>query len=133
MLYLEKDVVDFLYNEEILNNGRDMSYFDNITHSYTIVFQVQLYSPSYLSSPNPNGGQTEATMAATRSTWIPMGNKGGANGGSVNGGASTSNRQFKHGDTFTAYDYDAYYLKQNYVYNQVTNPNGVLVIVSETA
>lgn len=105
-----------------------MSYYDHITHSYTIVFQVQLYSPSYLSSPSPNGNQTEATMAATRSTILPLG-PGVPNGDKTGG---ENNRKFKHGDQFTAYDLDAYYLKSKYVYNATTNPNGVLVIVSET-
>jgi len=117
-----------------------MSYYDNITASYSVVFQVQLYSPDYLSAPNPNGDQTAAAMAATRSTWIPMSNNGPTVPGvtsaeNPNGGASggsAANRQFKHGDQFTAYDYDAYYLKKNYVYDPVANPNGVLVIVSET-
>ena len=124
-----------------------MSYYDNLTHSYTVVFQVQLYSPDYLSAPSPNGDQTAAVMAQTRSTWLPMGNLGGIDptkvtpanepkrgviGSHFGGGGSTSNRQFKHGDTFTAYDFDAYYLKQRYVYDPSTNPNGVLVVVSET-
>jgi hypothetical protein len=117
-----------------------MSYYDNITHSYTIVFQVQLYSPGYLSSPSPNGNQTEATMAATRSTLITMGpltpqgyipGVDNSQFGEATGGNNT--RKFNHGDTFTAYDMDAYYLKQKYLYNPVTNPNGVLNIVSETA
>ncbi len=122
-----------------------MSYYDNVTASYSVVFQVQLYSPDYLSAPNPNGDQTALAMAQTRSTWIPMGNLGaispgatpgdkpmyGNIGSNFGGGGSTSNRQFKHGDVFTAYDFDAYYLKQNYLYDPVKNPNGVLVVVSE--
>lgn len=106
-----------------------MSYYDHITHSYTIVFQVQLFSPSYLSSPNPNGNQTEATMAGTRSTFIPVGPRVPLE--SPTGGEQ--NRKFVHGEQFTAYDMDAVYLKANYVYDAVTNPNGVLVIVTETA
>jgi hypothetical protein len=146
----EKGKGTSIYRERIVLNQyrRDMSYYDNRTASYTVVFQVQLFSPDYVSAPNPNGNVSQADMANTRSTWLPMGNLGGIDPssptpvsgnagvrgeiGSNFGGGSTSNRQFHHGDQFTAYDYDAYYLKSKYLYDPVTNPNGVLTIVSET-
>jgi hypothetical protein len=98
----------------------DNSRFSNRPVSYTVVFQVDLTSPSYLSYPNPNGNQTEATMAATRSTWAPSGFALG-----------DQSRDFNHGDQFTAYDDEAYYLKANFL-KSATNPNGVLTIVTET-
>lgn len=93
----------------------------NVTGSYTVVFQVDLTAANYLSFPNPNGNQTEATMATTRSGWTPT--------GFTSGGDQTLT--FKHGDQFTAYDNEAYYLKANYL-KSVSNPNGVLSIVTET-
>lgn len=91
----------------------------NLPASYTIVFQVDLTSPTF-PAPGPNGDQTEAVMAATRSTWIPQGFEQGG-----------QSRVVKHGDQFTAYDDYAYYLKNNYV-RSASNPNGILTIVTET-
>lgn len=106
--------------------GENMSTHDNsrvanVVGSYTIVFEVDLTSPNYLAAPSANGSQTEATMASTRSGWTPSGfSKGGS-----------QNLTFKHGDQFTVYDDEAYYLKAKYLKSS-TNPNGVLKIVSET-
>ena len=94
----------------------------NVTGSYTIVFSVDLTAVNYLSAPNPNGNQTEATMAATRSGWTPS-------GFAHHGGCQ--NQTYKHGDQFTVYDDEAYYLKAKYL-KSATNPYGVLVIVTET-
>lgn len=98
----------------------DNSRVANMTGSYSILFQVDLTATSYLSYPNPNGNQTEATMAAQRSGWSPSGFRNG-----------DQNQTYKHGDQFTAYDDEAYYLKANYL-KSTTNPYGVLTIVTET-
>ncbi len=92
----------------------------NRTASYTVVFSVDLTTPDAFSAPNVNGNQTQATLAAQRSTWIPAGFAEGC-----------ETRQVKHGDQITAYDDEAYYLKDKYL-KSATNPNGILTIVSET-
>lgn len=89
--------------------------------SYTVVFTVNLTRVSSTSFPSANENQTAGTIAATRSTWIPAGPFAGC-----------QTRQVKHGDSITAYDEEAYYLKNNYV-RSTSNPYGVLDVVSETA
>lgn len=101
-----------------------MSY-DNTSNAnrgtmYTVNFRVDLTAANYLAFPNPNGTQTEATMAATRSTWISFGPHG------------AENRKVIHDEEFTAYNEEAYYLKQKYE-KTASNLNGVLVVVSEVA
>lgn len=88
--------------------------------SYTVVFVTTLTGPQEFSSINTNGNQTAATMAAQCSTFIPASPFEGCQG-----------RQLKHGDQFTSYDDEAYYLKAKYV-KSVSNPYGVLTVVSET-
>jgi hypothetical protein len=64
-------------------------------------------------------GYPVGTFASQRSTFIP----------SFSGGSQ--NMQVHHGDVFTAYDEDAYYLKANYV-RTASNPYGILTITTET-
>lgn len=92
----------------------------NRAASYTIVFQVDLTPFDTLSYPNANGNQSDATLAASRTTWMPTGWKHG-----------DQSRVFKHGDQFTVYDDEAYYLKANFL-RSATNPKGVLTVVTET-
>lgn len=87
--------------------------------SYTVVFTVDLTEVNDLAHPPVNENQTSATLAATRSTWLPSDPLVG-----------NDNYQVKHGDTITAYDDYAYYLKQKYV-KTASNPYGVLTVVSE--
>jgi hypothetical protein len=101
-----------------VNNSRAA----NLNESYTIVFQVDLTAPSYLSFPSVNANQTEATLAASRSTFTPSGFRLG----------DQTFTTYKHGDQFTVYDDEAYYLKAKYL-KSATNPNGFLTIVTETA
>jgi hypothetical protein len=88
---------------------------------YTITFEVDLTEVNDLAFPPVNEQQTSATLAQSRSTFISQGFHEGA-----------ENRVMKHGDQFTVYDDEAYYLKRNYV-KSATNPYGVLKIITETA
>jgi hypothetical protein len=88
--------------------------------AYTIVFEVDLTEVNDLAYPPVNDQQTSATLAQSRSTYIPQGFHEGC-----------ENRIMKHGDQFTAYDDEAYYLKRNYVKSE-TNLHGVLKIITET-
>lgn len=102
----------------------------NRTAVYTVVFTVDLTEVNDLAFPPVNENQTAATLAATRSTFIPVGHSAGA--GNFHHGPGTQGYKVKHGDTITAYDEEAYYLKANYV-KSASNPHGILTIVSESA
>jgi len=99
----------------------DNSNTANRPASYTVVFTVDLTEVNNYGFPPVNANVADADLAATRSTWIPAGPFAGC-----------QTRKLKHGDVFTAYDEEAYYLKANYV-KSTSNPNGVLTVTSETA
>lgn len=91
----------------------------NRVASYVIVFTVDLTRTNSVSFPSANENQTSGTIALQRTTFIP----------SFSGGSQ--NMQVRHGDVFTAYDEDAYYLKAHYV-KSASNPYGILTITTET-
>lgn len=96
----------------------------NRAASYTIVFTVDLRIPSAVagsgSFPSVNENLSESTLPSTFDTWIPAGPFQGC-----------QTRKVKHGDVITAYDEEAYYLKQRYV-RSASNIYGILTITTET-